>query len=547
MRKIFIVFTLIVSLILALSGCEPEGAASEDGEYLIAVTLEGGSGRAFVASPALLTVNDGQAFARIVWSSSHYDYMMVDGEKYFPVNTEGNSVFEIPVAAFDEPLAVTADTTAMGAPHEIAYTLTFDSESILEAGDEGSDRGFVPEHSDDANTRGSRDDGLSRREQLLNERSPADQSLADQSRVDQSLVDQSSAERPFVSASLTYAGSMELVSARQFSVDYYDYEGQRCALVTIAGGACYLVVPEAMTVPGDLAADIVVLHQPVKNGYLVASAAMDMFVSLDAVNAIRFSGLKADSWYIEEARTAMEAGDIRYAGNYSAPDYEQLLAQDCDLAIENTMIYHTPEVKEQLERLGVPVLVDCSSYETEPLGRVEWVKLYGLLTGKETEAEAAFDTVQEEFSAIDRTEAAGKTVAFFYITANGEIHVRRGTDYLVRLMELAGGDYIFDDLGTDTEGASSTVTLQMEEFYAAVRDADYLIYNSTIEGELAAVDQLLEKSLLFSGFRAVQSGQVYCTKKNLYQSSMALGTIAADLHSMLMGEDQELNYFYKLE
>lgn len=570
MRKILIVFTLIVSLLLGLSGCGPEGVSSgdaasggvasesmasenagfeestsgrpADGEYLIAVALEGGSGRAFVASPALLTMSDGQAFARIMWSSSHYDYMMVDGEKYFPVNAEGNSVFEIPVAEFDEPLTVTADTTAMGAPHEIAYTLTFDSESILETNNGGSDREFVAEHSDDANTRGSRDGGLSRREQLLNGWPPADQSLADQSSADQSL-----AERPFVSAALTYAGSMELVSARQFSVDYYDYEGQRCALATIAGSAHYLVVPEAMTVPGDLAADIVVLRQPVKNGYLAASAAMDMFVSLDAVNAIRFSGLKADSWYIEEARTAMEAGDIRYAGNYSAPDYEQLLAQDCDLAIENTMIYHTPEVKEQLERLGVPVLVDCSSYETEPLGRVEWVKLYGLLTGKETEAEAAFDAVQEEFSAIDRTEAAGKTVAFFYITANGEIHVRRGTDYLVRLMELAGGDYIFDDLGTDTEGASSTVTLQMEEFYATARDADYLIYNSTIEGELGAINQLLEKSPLFSGFRAVQSGQVYCTKKNLYQSSMALGTIAADLHSMLMGNDRELSYFYRLE
>ena len=79
----------------------------------------------------------------------------------------------------------------------------------------------------------------------------------------------------------------------------------------------------------------------------------------------------------------METGDILYAGNYSAPDYEQILAEGCDLAIENTMVYHTPEVKEQLEKFGIPVMVDYSSYETEPLGRTEWVKLYGLLADRE--------------------------------------------------------------------------------------------------------------------------------------------------------------------
>ena len=96
-----------------------------DGEYSVNVVLEGGSGRASVDSPAALTVADGRMTAAIVWSSPNYDYMIVDGEKYLPTNTEGNSTFEIPVAALGTPLSVVADTVAMSTPHEIEYTLTF--------------------------------------------------------------------------------------------------------------------------------------------------------------------------------------------------------------------------------------------------------------------------------------------------------------------------------------------------------------------------------------------------------------------------------------
>ena len=105
-------------------------AAPADGTYTCEVTLEGGSGRATVESPAALTVADGKMTAAIVWSSPNYDYMLVDGEKYLPTNTEGNSTFEIPVSALDTALDVTADTVAMSTPHEIEYTLTFDSASL---------------------------------------------------------------------------------------------------------------------------------------------------------------------------------------------------------------------------------------------------------------------------------------------------------------------------------------------------------------------------------------------------------------------------------
>lgn len=347
-----------------------------------------------------------------------------------------------------------------------------------------------------------------------------------------------------ICSELTYSHSMELTCATEFAVDYYE-EGY--SLITLMKGERYLVVPEGGEIPEGLEKDIAVLKKPLDHIYLAASAVMDMFVSLDALDKIRFSALKPEGWYVEEARRAMEQGDILYAGKYSAPDYERILAEDCGLAIENTMIYHTPEIKEQLEKFGIPVMVDYSSYELEPLGRTEWVKLYGVLTDRTEEAEHAFEKEVQAFASVKEQEKSEKTVAFFYITTNGEANVRKSSDYLPKMIEMAGGNYIFRDLGEKDQTASSTVTMQMEEFYAAAKNADYIIYNSTVDGELNSVEELLSKSSLLENFQAVQSGNVYCTTKNLYQSSMELGTIISDIYKIINGEDENLTYIYKLE
>lgn len=108
-------------------------SAVEDGSYTIELTMEGGSGRASIQSPAQLAIADGAATATLEWSSPNYDYMLVNGEKYLPVNTEGNSVFEVPVEALDVPLTMIGDTVAMSTPHEVEYTVTFHSETLESA------------------------------------------------------------------------------------------------------------------------------------------------------------------------------------------------------------------------------------------------------------------------------------------------------------------------------------------------------------------------------------------------------------------------------
>lgn len=345
---------------------------------------------------------------------------------------------------------------------------------------------------------------------------------------------------------LTYDHSMELQYAENFSVDYYQ-GGYK--LIDIQEGDTFLVVPQDQQAPEGLEENIRVLSQPISNIYLVATSVMDFFASLDGLDSIRLSGTEAEGWYVDEARAAMEAGDMVYAGKYSAPDYELIVSENCGLAIESTMIYHTPEVKERLEEFGIPVLVERSSYEEHPLGRVEWMKLYAVLLDKEEEADALFDEQAQKLEAVLGEEDTGKTVAFFYISSNGYANVRKSGDYISKMIDLAGGTYVFQDLGGE-DNALSTMNMQMEEFYAGAREADVLIYNSTIDGEIADLDALLQKSELLADFKAVQSGDVWCTTQNLFQETSGLADMIVDIHTILTSEDdslEETTYLYRLK
>lgn len=345
---------------------------------------------------------------------------------------------------------------------------------------------------------------------------------------------------------LKFDHSMELLYADQFSADYY--EGG-LVLISIRNSGRFLVVPEHCEPPADLPDDVTVIRQPLENIYLAATSAMDLFRSLDAVDRITLSALDASGWYIEEAREALEEGRMFYAGKYRTPDYELILSKSCGLAVESTMINHSPEVKEQLEKLGIPVLVERSSYESHPLGRMEWMKLYGALLGKEELAEAHFDEQMEHLDGVLEQKNTGKTVAFFYISSNGYVNVRKPGDYVARMIDMAGGTYVPQNIKTD-QNALSTMNMQMEAFYAAAKEADYIIYNSTIDGELKSVDELLAKSGLLADFKAVKEGHVWCTEKNMFQETMGLGDMIVDIHTILTEDSpasDKMTYIYRLE
>lgn len=319
--------------------------------------------------------------------------------------------------------------------------------------------------------------------------------------------------------------------AKEFTVDECT-GGTR--LITIQN-ARYLVVPENSTVPNGLSEDITVLQKPLENVYLVSTSAMDPILKIDALSAVTLSGTSAENWYLPEAKEAMENGEISYAGKYSAPDYERIVSANCGLAIENTMIYHTPEVKEQLEKFGIPVLVERSSYESDPLARMEWVKLYGILFDKEAEAETFFNEQVQRIRPLLGQDTTGKTAAFFSVTSNNLVTVRKSNDYVAKMIGMAGGEYVFSDL-SDNGNNLATINLSLEEFYAGAKDADVLIYNSTIEGKIETTEQLLSKCPMLADFKAVQNGNVWCTTQSLFQESMELPDLILDMNRVFTAE-----------
>lgn len=342
--------------------------------------------------------------------------------------------------------------------------------------------------------------------------------------------------------SLNFSEAQKLSYAVQFSVKKADCYH----LIMIGEKEKFLLVPEDAEPPSQIPDDITVLKQPLNKTYLVSTGAMDFIAAIGAMDNLRFSGAKEKDWYIEEAVSAMKSGNLLYAGKYSAPDFELLVSENCNFAVENTMIYHKPEVKEKLEDLAIPVLVDYSSMEKHPLGRLEWIKLYGLLFNREKEAAAFYEKKLKSIKKVLKDKERNVKIAFFHVTSSGAVNVRTPEDYITKMIKLSGGQYALDDL-LKNEKKSSAMNIQMEDFYMAAVDADIIIYNSTIDGKLPDIEALISKNAMFADFKAVKNGRVYCTEANFFQKTTELAAFMVDLNKIISNDDSELSFLDKLE
>ena len=346
-------------------------------------------------------------------------------------------------------------------------------------------------------------------------------------------------------------GSMELKYADQFHVDYYD---DGISVVTVEDGLEYLVTEDAETlpdwVPAEDAENMTVICTPAHKVYNAASSAMDLIDAAGGLDSVVMTSTQASDWGIDKIKKLVEDETIRYIGKYRAPDYEALLEGEVDLAIESTMIYHSPQVKEAIEELGIPVLVERSSYEADPLGRLEWIKLYGLLLGKSEEAQAFFDGAVAKVEAVDTDAVAeAPSVAFFSVNSNGSVVVRKPGDYVTKMIETAGGTYALAGIANEDDNALSTMNMQMEAFYDKAMDADILIYNSTIEGGLEGISDLTALSDKFEDFAAVRSGNVWCTDASTFQRTTGAADMIVEMNRIFAGaaDDSGMEYFHKLD
>ncbi len=493
---------LAAALAFFLIGCGFFNNTTESVTVNCQVFLTGGSGRASVESPAKVVDAGDEKTVELVWSSPYYDYMIVDGTRYENEAKEGdNSVFTIPFSNYDTEFPVIADTTAMSEPHEIEYQITV-------------------YNTDTADLKSSED------------------------------VPLEPVEEAYDLGGLSYDHEMDLEYASGFSVGYYlDSKQKEYKFVTIQGVGSsktnqYFLFAPVGTNP-KVSDNVAVITEPCST-YLVSTSVMDYISKIDSLDRIAFSGTKASDWYVKKAKKAMEDGQVLFAGKYSAPDYELLVSSGCDFAIENTMIFHNPEAKEKLEELGIPVMVETSSYEATPLGRLEWIKLYGAIYDKEDLATEVFDQQKLRVSQVTEKENTNKTVAFFSISSNGQITVRKSNDYISSMIKMAGGNYVPKDL-YDSENALSTMKMTAEDFYLVAADADILIYNSTIEGELKSVQELQGKLQSLEDFKAIKNGEVYCLKEGYFQKSTSVAEFIEELHEILKGSYKSGECFYKLK
>ena len=504
--------------------------------------------------------------SQLCWAAVTLEGGSGNGEKLLPVNTEGNSTFEIPLKSEEAPsgssdsassetgrttslpadcaMEVQADTTAMSTPHLVDYTLYF---RFFETREDAENAGGTKQESESADK--AQDE--------------TENAIGTQEEVSSSAEIK---EAPQLSG-LQYLSQDENEYAQGFAI--YRYENDY-AVLAAGDGRSYLIIPEGGQVPDSPDNELIILQKPLDRIYLAASAAMCQFDEIGAVDNVILSGLEKDGWYIEAAREAMEKGTLKYGGKYSTPDYEMIVASGVNLAIESTMIHHTPKVQEKLEKLGIPVLIDRSSYEGEPLGRAEWVKVYGLLTGREEEAAQAFaeqkgyvealrgnaeqepqndsgNAEQGSQNASGDVEEAGiepKTVAIFSINSTRQVVTKSAGDYFGKMVEIAGGTLCTP--ANDPGRASQTVS--MEAFYAAAEQADILIYNASIEDAPEDMQQMCAKDNVLTQFRAVKEGNVWCMRSSLYQYASRTGAIIRDLHAILAGEaDEETEFFFRLK
>lgn len=206
---------------------------------------------------------------------------------------------------------------------------------------------------------------------------------------------------------------LDLEAAKNFAVDRL--EGGY-SLITVQNGGRFLLIPAGMDAPDGLDADIMLLYMPLDNLFVASTSTVALMDEIGALSAVTQTTYDVEDWYLPSVKQAVQDGQIAYIGHYKQPDFERIALNPPKLAVFSTMIEGTPDVREKLDELGIPLLVDSSALEETPLGRMEWMKLYGVLLGRENEASTAFDAQKQKIESLEPMQE-NVTVAMFYITS----------------------------------------------------------------------------------------------------------------------------------
>lgn len=351
---------------------------------------------------------------------------------------------------------------------------------------------------------------------------------------------------------LVFDHSMELIYAKNFTVDYYKGGYKIITLINDTEGdknynQKILVVPENMDIPEDLEEDTIIAQQPIDNMLIASSTSVSLINALGKLDTVSMVTIDVDGWYLDNVVDAMNKGDIKYIGKYKEPDYEIITSLQPDFTIFSTMLLHVPEVGEKLHEIDVDYALDEAAYEKHPMARSEAIKFWGALLDCDDKADEIFTEQNDYLNNLDLSRTNDESTVIFYVSSKGTFYVRKAGDYMAQMLTIAGGNYLFPDMGIDETGSAK---MTMEEFYAEAQDVDNIIYVWSLGGKPATIDDLIAKNELLADIKAVKNGNVYCFKEDFFQSADDVGQIIKDINTILTTEDdsnlENVEHLFKL-
>lgn len=365
---------------------------------------------------------------------------------------------------------------------------------------------------------------------------------------------------------LTSTGKEENTFAELFSIEHLKDENEKAySKIEVFDkekklDTSWLLLPEGVDKVSGAPAGVNIMTFRDRQNIMVSSAStMALINAMDALSKVPMT--TADTtWRIQEIKDAIDKGTVKEVGKYSKPDYEQIISIGAEkhvtFAVFSTMLDSVPDVYDQLTKTcNLRIMRDQSSYESHPLGRTEWIKIYGEIFDMRDKSDAVFngqvEILNETSSKINVPEAERKTVLIFYTTSTKDtFYVRNAADYVTELVNLGGGKQVAE-IGP---GKSGNTKRSQESFIQECSQADYVLYNWT-SGASGVKDESLQGLIdarlgdWFKDFKAYKEGNVWRTSNDFYQKMDKMGEMVADIYKMLYGENvsDTLTYVNRLK